>query len=173
MPYARSTTPLRIGQGFDVHPVRAGRRLILGGVRIPWDCGLQGHSDADVLVHAVLDAILGALGLDDIGQWFPDTDPAYRDADSLELLQRVMRSPQLAVWQVVNLDATLLAEAPRIAPHRAAMRRRLAAALGVHEDDVSVKATTTEGLGFTGRGEGMAAMAVVLLRRRRRRTRPD
>lgn len=160
-------TQLRIGQGFDVHRIVPDLALVLGGVRIPWDRGLMGHSDADVLVHAVTDAMLGALALGDIGQWFPDTDPAFRGASSMALLKQVTDAPQLRGWHVVNLDCTLLAERPKIAPHSLAMRQNLAAALGIPADRVSVKATTTEKLGFTGREEGMAAMAVVLLSRGR------
>lgn len=154
---------LRIGQGFDVHRICAGRRLMLGGVQIPWDRGLLGHSDADVLLHAVTDAILGAVAAGDIGHWFPPDDRRYADADSAELLQAVMTSVPLRDWAVVNLDATVMAEAPKVAPHVAAIRASLATLLGVDVACVSVKATTTEGLGFTGRAEGIAAMAIVLL----------
>ncbi len=155
----------RIGSGFDVHRIVPGRELILGGVRIPWDRGLLGHSDADVLLHAVMDAILGALSLGDIGHWFPDTDPAFKGAASTALLHAILRSPQLQGWQIVNLDTTLLAEKPKIAPHHEEIRRSLAACLGLPVDRVSVKATTMEKLGLVGREEGMAAQAVVLLRR--------
>jgi len=155
----------RSGSGFDVHRITVGRPLVLGGITIPWDRGLLGHSDADVLTHAIMDAILGALALGDIGQWFPDTDPTYRQAASTGLLATILRSPQLQGWEIVNVDATLLAEQPMIAPFREAMRQSLAATLGVAIECVSVKATTTEKLGFTGREEGMAAQAVVLLRR--------
>ncbi len=158
---------LRIGQGFDVHRIVPGRRLMLGGVEIPWDRGgLLGHSDADVLLHAVMDAILGALALGDIGHWFPPGDPACKDADSARLLQTILTDPRTHGWEVVNLDVTLLAEQPKIAPHAEAIRARLAALLKVPVARVSLKATTTEGLGFTGRGEGMAAQAVVLLQHR-------
>jgi len=154
---------MRVGCGWDVHQIVPGRALVLGGVVIPWDRGLLGHSDADVLLHAILDAVLGATGLGDIGQWFPDHDPAYRGIASSELAHRVMRSPQLAGWRLVNLDCVLLAQAPKIAPYREAIRASLAELFGVPPERVSVKATTTERLGFAGREEGMAAQAVVLL----------
>jgi 2-C-methyl-D-erythritol 2,4-cyclodiphosphate synthase len=154
---------LRIGQGIDVHQAVAGRRLILGGVEIPWEKGLKGHSDADVLLHAVTDAVLGALALGDIGQWFPPDDEQFRDADSRKLLARVMRDPRVAPWELVNLDATVVAEAPKLAPHIPAMRQSIAAIFNVSPEQISIKATTTEQLGFTGRGEGIAAFAVVLM----------
>jgi 2-C-methyl-D-erythritol 2,4-cyclodiphosphate synthase len=154
---------LRIGNGFDVHALVAGRKLILGGVTIPWDRGLDGHSDADVLLHAVCDAILGALALGDLGAHFPDTDPKWKGADSRMLLRQVMALASHDGWKIGNLDATLIAQAPKLAPHAAAMRANLAADLGCKLDDVSVKATTTEHLGFTGRGEGIGALATVLL----------
>ena len=154
---------LRIGNGFDVHALVAGRKLILGGVTIPWDRGLDGHSDADVLLHAVCDAILGALALGDLGAHFPDTDPKWKGADSRMLLRQVMALASHDGWKIGNLDATLIAQAPKLAPHAAAMRANLAADLGCKLDDVSVKATTTEHLGFTGRGEGIAAQAVCLV----------
>jgi 2-C-methyl-D-erythritol 2,4-cyclodiphosphate synthase len=157
---------LRFGQGFDAHRLVPGRPLILGGVRIPHPTGLLGHSDADVLVHAVMDAILGAAALGDIGQWFPDTDERHRGADSLELLRTMLADPRLAGWRVGNVDATVVAQAPRLAPHVPAMRENLARALGVAADRVSVKATTTEALGFCGRGEGIAALAVATIARR-------
>ena len=156
---------LRIGNGFDVHALVAGRKLILGGVTIPWDRGLDGHSDADVLLHAVCDAILGALALGDLGAHFPDTDPKWKGADSRMLLRQVMALASHDGWKIGNLDATVIAQAPKLAPHVAAMRANLAADLGCALDDVSVKATTTEHLGFTGRGEGIAAFATVLLAR--------
>ena len=156
---------LRIGQGFDAHRLVAGRPLIIGGVRIPHPTGLAGHSDADVLVHAVMDAILGAAALGDIGQWFPDDDDRHRDADSLDLLRTMLADPRLAGWQVGNLDVTVVAQAPRLAPHLPAMRENLANALGIAADRVSVKATTTEAMGFCGRGEGIAALAVTTLER--------
>ncbi len=156
---------LRIGQGFDVHRLVADRRLLLGGVDIPHDLGLLGHSDADVLLHAIIDALLGAVGAGDIGHWFPPDDPRWLDADSRELLRQVVASPQLADWQLVNLDATIVAQQPRLAPYLPAMRQNIAALLGNDPGTISIKATTTEQLGFPGRGEGIAAMAVVLLER--------
>jgi 2-C-methyl-D-erythritol 2,4-cyclodiphosphate synthase len=154
---------IRVGNGFDAHALVTGRRLVLGGVTIPFERGLDGHSDADVLVHAVCDAVLGALGAGDIGSHFPDTDPAYKDADSRELLRRVWRLVETAGYVLGNLDATLIAQAPRLAPHTAAMASNLAADLGATRAQVNVKATTTEKMGFAGRGEGIAAMATVLL----------
>jgi len=156
---------LRIGNGFDVHALVAGRKLILSGVTIPWDRGLDGHSDADVLLHAVCDAILGALALGDLGAHFPDTDPRWKGADSRVLLRHVVSLASAAGWKIGNLDVTVVAQAPKLAPHVAAMRANLAADLGCALGDVSVKATTTERLGFTGRGEGIAAFATVLLAR--------
>ena len=156
---------LRIGNGFDVHALVAGRKLILGGVTIPWDRGLEGHSDADVLLHAVCDAILGALARGDLGAHFPDTDAKWKGADSRMLLRHVGALASSAGWKIGNLDVTVIAQAPRLAPHVAAMRANLAADLGCALEDVGVKATTTEHLGFTGRGEGIAAFAAVLLAR--------
>jgi len=156
-------TALRIGQGFDVHALVAGRRLVLGGVVIPFDRGLAGHSDADVLLHAVIDALLGAAALGDIGRHFPDTDARYRDADSRVLLREVRAKLAQARLRACNVDATVIAQAPRLAPHVDAMVTNIAADLGLAHDRVNVKATTTETLGFTGRGEGIAAMAVALL----------
>jgi 2-C-methyl-D-erythritol 2,4-cyclodiphosphate synthase len=156
---------LRIGNGFDVHALVAGRKLILGGVTIPWDRGLDGHSDADVLLHAVCDAILGALARGDLGAHYPDTDPRWKGADSRVLLRHVVSLASGAGWRIGNLDVTVVAQAPKLAPHVAAMRANLAADLGCPLEDVSVKATTTERLGFTGRGEGIAAFATVLLAR--------
>ena len=156
-------TRLRIGHGYDVHRLTEGRPLILGGVSIPWDRGLLGHSDADVLTHAVMDALCGAARLPDIGQLFPDRDPRYKGADSLGLLREVGRLVREAGFTVVNIDATLLAQAPKIAPYKSRMAENLAAALSIAPEQVNVKATTEEGLGFTGTGEGMAAHAVVLL----------
>ncbi len=153
----------RIGQGFDVHAFAKGRRLVLGGVEIPHDLGLAGHSDADVLSHAVCDALLGAAGLGDIGRHFPDTDARYKDADSLDLLAKVVAAVQEQGLSVANVDATVIAEAPKLAPYIEDMRNRLANCLNISADRVNVKATTTESLGFTGRREGMAAMAVALL----------
>jgi len=154
---------VRIGHGFDVHQLVAGRRLVIGGVEIPHDKGLGGHSDADVLLHAVADALLGAAGLGDIGRHFPDTDPAHRDADSRRLLREAMAKVRAAGYVVVNVDSTIIAQAPRMAPHIPAMVANLAADLGVPPDRVNVKAKTTERLGFAGRGEGIAAEAVALL----------
>jgi 2-C-methyl-D-erythritol 2,4-cyclodiphosphate synthase len=154
---------MRIGHGYDVHRLVAGRRLILGGVDIPYEKGLLGHSDADVLTHAVMDALLGAAAMGDIGQLFPDNDPAYAGADSLALLREVTARLHAAGYTVGNLDCTVLAQAPKLAPHIAQMRRNLAQCMDVDVDRVSVKATTEEGLGFTGEGLGIAAHAVALL----------
>ncbi len=154
---------MRIGHGYDVHRLVEGRRLILGGVDIPWGKGLLGHSDADVLTHAVMDALLGAAALGDIGKLFPDSDPAYKGADSLVLLGRVVQVLAENGYEIGNVDATVLAQRPKLAEHIPLMRDRLAAAMGVEPDQVSVKATTEEGLGFTGAGEGIAAHAVVLI----------
>ncbi|GIX26203.1 MAG: 2-C-methyl-D-erythritol 2,4-cyclodiphosphate synthase [Burkholderiales bacterium] len=154
---------MRIGHGFDVHPLVAGRPLIVGGVTIPFERGLDGHSDADVLLHAVADALLGAAGLGDIGRLYPDSDPAYRGADSRVLLRDVARRLAAAGFRVVNVDATVIAQAPRMAPYMAQMVANIAHDLGIPADWVNVKAKTTEGLGFTGRGEGIAAEAVVLI----------
>ena len=154
---------MRIGHGYDVHRLTPGRKLILGGVDIPFETGLLGHSDADVLVHAVMDALMGAAGLGDIGKAFPDTDPAYAGADSLVLLERVIAMLRHNGLRVGNVDATILAQRPKLAPYIPQMRENLAARLGVPADRVNVKATTEEHLGFTGAGEGMAAHAVCLL----------
>lgn len=159
---------MRVGLGVDVHAFAApeeGRRLVLGGVEIPSDRGLLGHSDADVLAHAITDALLGAAGLEDIGHYFPDTDERYRDADSIELLREV-RGLIGGSWGVANVDAVVICERPKIRDHREAMRKNLAAALGIEETRVGVRGTTTERLGFPGRGEGIAAQAVCLLERR-------
>jgi len=156
---------MRIGLGYDVHAFAAGRRLVLGGVEIEHERGLLGHSDADVLAHALADAVLGALREGDIGRLFPDTDPAFRDADSMELLVAVAALARERGWRVADADCVLVLERPTIAPCRDVMRANLARALGVEIDAVGVKATTTEGLGFEGRGEGIAAQAVVLLGR--------
>lgn len=158
-------TKLRVGHGYDVHRLTEGRALILGGVTVPFDRGLLGHSDADVLTHAVMDALLGAAALGDIGQLFPDSDAAYAGADSIALLRRVTALLREHGWQVGNVDATVVAQAPRLAPYIPEMRRRLAEAMGLDVDCVSVKATTEERLGFTGSGEGMAAHAVALIER--------
>lgn len=154
---------IRIGQGFDVHALVAGRRLVLGGVTIPFDRGLEGYSDADVVLHAVADALLGALALGDIGMHFRDSDARWRNADSRVLLRAVMAQVASAGYGVGNVDATIVAQAPRVAPYVEAMRTNIAADLQCDRAHVSVKATTTERLGFTGRGEGIAAMAVALL----------
>ena len=154
---------MRIGHGYDVHKLTEGRKLILGGVDIPYEKGLLGHSDADVLTHAIMDALLGAAALGDIGKLFPDNDPAYAGADSLVLLERVGERIAQAGYRVGNIDATILAQRPKLAPHIPQMRANLAHRLGLDVDQVSVKATTEEGLGFTGTGEGMAAHAVCLL----------
>ena len=154
---------MRIGQGFDVHALVPGRKLVIGGVDIPNEKGLAGHSDADVLLHAVCDALLGAACLGDIGRHFPDTDSRYQGADSRMLLREVSRLGQEAGYRTVNIDATIIAEAPKMAPHIPAMVNNIAADLGMSRGQVNIKATTTEGLGYTGRGEGIAAEAVVLL----------
>ena len=156
---------MRIGHGYDVHRLVLERKLILGGVEVPYEKGLLGHSDADVLTHAVMDALLGAAGLGDIGKHFPDTDPAYAGADSMKLLEHVAGLLRARGWQVSNVDATILAQRPKLAPYIPEMRRTLAGHLGLEEEQVNVKATTEEGLGFTGSGEGMAAHAVCLLER--------
>ena len=158
-------TKLRVGHGYDVHRLVEGRALILGGVTVPFDRGLLGHSDADVLTHAVMDALLGAAALGDIGKLFPDSDAAYAGADSIALLERVTALLREHGWQVGNVDATVVAQAPKLAPYVPEMRRRLAEAMGLDMDCVSVKATTEERLGFTGSGEGMAAHAVALIER--------
>jgi len=154
---------MRIGQGFDVHALVAGRRLIIGGVDIPFEKGLAGHSDADVLIHAVCDALLGAAGLGDIGRHFPDTDPKYKEADSRALLREVAAKVRGAGYAIANLDATIHAEAPRMAPHIPAMVANLSADLGLKSGQVNVKAKTAERLGAIGRGEGIAAEAIALL----------
>ena len=154
---------MRIGHGFDVHAFAEGRALILGGVRIAHERGLLGHSDADVVLHAVCDALLGAAALGDIGRHFPDTDPAFAGADSRVLLREVVARVATAGWRTGNLDVTIIAQAPRLAPHIPAMVQNIAADLGVETGAVNVKATTTERLGFTGRGEGIACEAVCLL----------
>jgi len=158
---------MRVGLGVDVHAFAApheGRRLVLGGVEIPFDRGLLGHSDADVLTHAITDALLGAAGLEDIGRYFPDADERYRDADSIRLLREVRRLVGES-WEVANVDAVVICERPKIRDHREAMRKNVAAALGVGESRVGVRGTTTERLGFPGREEGIAAQAVCLLER--------
>ena len=154
---------MRIGQGFDVHALVAGRKLIIGGVDIPYEKGLDGHSDADVLIHALCDALLGAAGLNDIGTHFPDSDPRYKGIDSRKLLFEVRQLLRERGFHVGNVDATIIAQAPRMAPHIPAMRANIASDLGIELDAVNVKAKTTEKLGFTGRGEGIAAEAIALL----------
>jgi len=154
---------VRVGTGFDVHALVAGRRLVIGGVVIPYERGLDGHSDADVLLHAIGDAILGALALGDLGRHFPDSDPRWKDADSRALLRHIAGLMRERGFAIGNVDATVIAQAPRLAPHVAAMRANVAADLGCTPDDVGIKATTTERLGFAGRGEGIAAMASVLI----------
>ena len=156
---------IRVGQGFDVHALVAGRPLIIGGVTIPYEKGLLGHSDADVLLHAVTDALFGAAALGDIGRHFPDTDDRFRGADSRVLLREAAARVRAAGYVVVNVDSTIIAQAPRMAPHVAAMAANIAADLGIAADAVNVKAKTTERLGFTGRGEGIAAEAIAALRR--------
>ncbi|QAA92769.1 2-C-methyl-D-erythritol 2,4-cyclodiphosphate synthase [Pollutimonas thiosulfatoxidans] len=155
--------PFRIGQGFDVHALVEGRPLIIGGVTLPHTHGLLGHSDADVLLHAVTDALLGAAGLGDIGRHFPDTDPAYKGADSRVLLRAAMQKVADAGWVVVNIDATVHAQAPKIGPHAPAMVTNIAADLGMAPDRINIKAKTSEGLGYVGRKEGIAATVVALL----------
>ncbi|MGH2833564.1 MAG: 2-C-methyl-D-erythritol 2,4-cyclodiphosphate synthase [Solirubrobacteraceae bacterium] len=155
-----------VGIGYDSHRLVAGRKLILGGVEIPYELGLDGHSDADVLTHAVIDALLGAAGLGDIGEHFPDTDERYKDADSLHLLASVMTSVIAAGFELENIDVTLLVELPKLAPHKSQIRTMLARALGIAQARVNIKATTGEGMGFVGRGEGIAALAVASLNSR-------
>lgn len=156
---------MRVGLGFDAHAFREGRRLVLGGVEVPHARGLEGHSDADVLAHAVMDALLGAVGERDIGFHFPDDDPRYEGISSMHLLGRVVELVQEKGYRVVNLDCVVVAQEPRLSPYVEEMRRNLAEQLGLGWDEVSLKPTTTEGMGFTGRGEGIAAMAVVLVER--------
>jgi 2-C-methyl-D-erythritol 2,4-cyclodiphosphate synthase len=157
---------MRIGHGYDVHRLVEGRKLILGGVDIPHDKGLLGHSDADVLLHAIADAILGAIAEGDIGKHFPDTDPRYKGADSLKLLAHVMALADARGYRLGNLDATIVAQRPKLAPHIPAMRINIATVLAAAPDRINVKATTTEELGFAGRGEGIAAYGVVLLEKK-------
>lgn len=157
---------LRVGLGIDAHRFAAARPLVLGGVRLREQDGLEGHSDADVLTHAIMDALLGAAGLEDIGHYFPDSDPRYAGADSVGLLRQVARLVRDQGWHPLNVDAVVVCEEPRLAPHRAEMRKRLAEALGLPEERVGVRGTTTEGLGFPGRGEGILAQAVALVERK-------
>lgn len=154
---------MRIGIGYDAHSLIEGRPLVLGGVPVPYGRGLVGHSDADVLIHALMDALLGAAGLGDIGQLFPDSDPAFKDISSLIMLQEVVERVKGVGFRVENVDAVIIAQEPRLSPYREEMKRNIAGVLGVETGRVGVKATTTEGMGFTGRKEGMAALAVVLL----------
>jgi 2-C-methyl-D-erythritol 2,4-cyclodiphosphate synthase len=158
-------TPIRIGEGWDIHALVPGRALMLGGVHIPYSMGLLGHSDADALLHAITDAVLGAAGLGDIGTWFSDQDPAHLGADSWQLLQQATQAVRAQGWQVVNVDCTVVAQAPRLAPHKAAMAERIASALGVAPDQVNVKAKTAERLGPVGQGQAIEARAVALLQR--------
>lgn len=157
---------IRVGQGVDVHAWQEGRPLILGGVEIPHTHGLQGHSDADALTHAIMDALLGAAGLGDIGHWFPDNDPAFRGASSIRLLKMIVGKLADKKWEIVNIDSTIMAQNPKMAPHIDEMRKTLAEALGVSKQLVSIKATTTEKLGFVGREEGMMCLATVLIKAR-------
>ena len=167
-PAARNGAALRVGLGYDAHRFAPDRALVLGGVRLREHDGLLGHSDADVLVHAVMDALLGAAGLEDIGHYFPDIDPAFAGADSMVLLAAVVVLLRDRGWRPVNVDAVVICEEPRIAPYRARMRERLAVALGVEAEAVGIRGTTTEGMGFTGRREGIAAQAVALVERQER-----
>jgi len=156
---------LRIGQGYDVHKLVEGRKLVLGGVEIPFEKGLLGHSDADVLTHAIMDALVGAASLGDIGQNFPDSDAQYKDISSLRMLTEVKRLLEKGGWQIVNIDATVVAQVPKLSPYRIEMIKNIAATLKIPEANVNIKATTEEGLGFTGTGQGMAAYAVCLIGR--------
>ena len=156
-------TRYRVGNGFDFHPLEAGRRLVLGGVEIKHDKGLRGHSDADVAAHALANAILGAIGAGDLGRHFPDSDPRYKDADSIALLEAVWKLASGRGWRLGNADLTIFAEAPKLKPYLDAMRERLAAALGADQSCVNVKASSPEGIGALGRGDGMAAAAIVML----------
>ena len=157
---------MRVGMGYDVHRLAEGRNLILGGVQIPWDKGLLGHSDADVLIHAIMDALLGAAALGDIGRHFPDTDPAYEGISSVMLLKHVAELLQENGYGITNIDATIIAQKPKMAPHIPQMRENIADALGIGLSALNIKATTEEGLGFTGRGEGIASQAICLLHTR-------
>ena len=154
---------MRVGMGYDVHRLTEGRDLILGGVKIDWEKGLLGHSDADVLIHAVMDALLGAAALGDIGKHFPDTDPAYKGISSIVLLKEVGKILQENGYMIENIDSTVIAQRPKLLPYRPQMAENIAAALGIEKEQVSVKATTEEGLGFTGTGEGISAQAIALL----------
>ena len=154
---------IRVGQGFDVHRLVPERELILGGETIPYEKGLEGHSDADVLVHAIIDALLGALALGDIGTWFPDSDSSYKNADSLKLLKKILEDQQLSNWKLSNLDCTIIVQEPKLQDFIPPMRKNLAETFKTSIDNISIKATTTEKLGYCGRGEGIAAIAVLLL----------
>ncbi len=156
---------VRVGLGYDVHRLGPGRALVLCGVEIPFELGLLGHSDADVALHALIDALLGAAGLGDIGEHFPDTEEAYKDIASTRLLDLALQKIEACGWEVGNVDLTIVAQRPKLAPYKAAMRKKLASLLGVSEDAVNIKAKTTEGLGFCGRGEGIAAYAVALIQK--------
>ena len=154
---------MRIGMGYDVHRLTEGRDLIMGGVKIPWEKGLLGHSDADVLIHAVMDALLGAAALGDIGQHFPDSDPAYKGISSLVLLGNVKKLLEEQGYSIGNIDATIIAQKPKMAPHIPLMKQKMSQTLGILESQLNIKATTEEGLGFTGSGEGISAQAICLL----------
>ena len=154
---------MRVGMGYDVHKLTEDRDLILGGVNIPWEKGLLGHSDADVLIHAIMDALLGAAALGDIGKHFPDTDPAYKGASSMELLKQVGALIEQKLYVIGNIDATIIAQRPKMAPHIEKMRENVAEALGIEKDQINIKATTEEGLGFTGSGEGISSQAIAAL----------
>ena len=156
-------TDFRVGQGFDVHRLTENRKLILCGVEIPYELGLLGHSDADVAIHALIDALLGALALGDIGELFPDNDEKWKGADSTELLKKVLALPQFKAWHISNADITIIAQKPKLAPYKKAMQQKMAQVTGLPEDRIAVKATTTEKLGYTGRGEGIAATAIAAL----------
>jgi 2-C-methyl-D-erythritol 2,4-cyclodiphosphate synthase len=160
---AAEQTTMRVGLGYDAHRLVAGRPLILGGVDIPYHLGLEGHSDADVLTHALMDALLGAVGAGDLGRHFPDSDPVYRHISSLILLERIMEVVERLGFKPVNVDAVIVAQAPQLSPHFPQMKGRLAPILGLAPENVNLKATTTEGMGFSGKGEGIAAYAVVLV----------
>lgn len=156
---------IRVGQGYDVHRLVEGRDLILGGIKIPHDKGCLGHSDADVLVHSIIDALLGAAGLEDIGAHFPDTDPAYKNADSCLLLKWVVELLQRHAWQIINIDCVVIVEKPKLRPYIAGIRKNLSVYTGISPDDISIKAKTEEGLGFTGSEEGIKCLSVVLLQK--------
>ena len=158
---------MRVGMGYDVHKLVENRKLILGGVEIPYEYGLLGHSDADVLVHAIMDALLGAAALRDIGRHFPDNDPAYEGADSIELLKKVGEMLEERMYLIENIDATIIAQKPKMAPHIPQMRANMAKAMGINESQLNIKATTEEKLGFTGREEGIASQAICLLNERK------